>query len=491
MEKLNIHTVSMSQVIHVDASLVSKWKSGNRKLSPKSVYFDDIIDFILEESTNTLHQNLKNALLDIYPHETIDNDVKLELKLRELLSSSMPRSTSPENKLQSDNSSAVTALLFQNNSGRREAVLKMLDYAYQMTSPGELLFIDSEDFEWLLEDKNYAAEFTKKVEELVHRGFHATFVVHYSSYKSRFIHLFDECSPLIFHRNINWYYNEYYDNTMLNYSIYMLNKAISLIGFSADMDHSTMIFTDTSLILKHELFARRVIENCKPIFNSFEISEIRKVVFSVSKFRKNGTLYAYLPSPLFISVKPGLLKNILESNGTDEDTIDKCFELNDKLSSFFSQYTSSESYNNNDSYIYIFQIEELLKRARKTEFISQSLSLACKRKIIITAGQYAKELRNLADIVYNNKHLHIVLASKKDGAFLPNINCWCKQNIWMVQMNKKGLRLSDEYNVVSAASSKWEHCIRQIPSERKEPAAVRQVLLEIADKIEENSPCAY
>ena len=125
MEKLNIHTVSMSQVIHVDASLVSKWKSGNRKLSPKSVYFDDIIDFILEESTNTLHQNLKNALLDIYPHETIDNDVKLELKLRELLSSSMPRSTSPENKLQSDNSSAVTALLFQNNSGRREAVFKM------------------------------------------------------------------------------------------------------------------------------------------------------------------------------------------------------------------------------------------------------------------------------------------------------------------------------------------------------------------------------
>ena len=123
MEKLNIHTVSMSQVIHVDASLVSKWKSGNRKLSPKSVYFDDIIDYILEESTNTLHQNLKNALLDIYPHETIDNDVKLELKLRELLSSSMPRSISPENKLQSDNSSAVTALLFQNNSGRREAVL--------------------------------------------------------------------------------------------------------------------------------------------------------------------------------------------------------------------------------------------------------------------------------------------------------------------------------------------------------------------------------
>lgn len=33
MEALNIHTVSMSRIIHVDASLVSKWKTGNRTLN--------------------------------------------------------------------------------------------------------------------------------------------------------------------------------------------------------------------------------------------------------------------------------------------------------------------------------------------------------------------------------------------------------------------------------------------------------------------------
>ncbi len=488
MEKLNIHTVSMSQAIHVDASLVSKWKSGSRKLSAKSAYFDDIIDYILEESTNTLHQNLKNALLDVYPHESIDNDVRLELKLRELLSSNMPRINSPENKLLSDNSSAVTALLFHNNEGRREAVFKMLDYAYQMTSPGEFLFIDSEDFEWLLEDKNYASKFTKRMEELVHRGFHATFVIHYSSYKSRLMRLFDECCPLIFHRNINWYYNEYYDDAMLNHSIYMLNKAVSLIGFSANMDHSTMIFTDISLILKHELFARRVIENCKPLFNYFNLSEIRKVVFSVSHFRQKGSLYAFLPSPLFISVNHDLLKKILKFNNVNNDAANSCFELSNKLSSLSASYLSNDS-SNSDSYVCIFQIEELIKRARKKEFISQSLSLACKMKITITSELYAEELRNIADTMCKYKHLHIVLASKKDNTFLPNINCWCKQNIWMVQMNKKGLRLSDEYNVVSAASSKWEQCIRQIPSERKEPDAVRQVLLEIAEKIEKKYHC--
>lgn len=43
MEALNIQTVSMSRFIHVDASLVSKWKTGDRTLSEKSIYFDVLL----------------------------------------------------------------------------------------------------------------------------------------------------------------------------------------------------------------------------------------------------------------------------------------------------------------------------------------------------------------------------------------------------------------------------------------------------------------
>lgn len=484
MEQLNIHTVSMSQALHVDASLVSKWKRGNRVLSPKSVYFDDIIDYLLQESTQTLHQNLKDALLDIYPQEEITDDVKLELLLRQLLSSKMPQHKSPENKLVSETSTSVSALIFNENSGRREAVQKMLDYAETMTNPGEFLFVDSEEFGWLLENPDFAKEFVNRIENLIHRGFHATFVINYSSYKERLQRLFDECSSLIFHRNINWYYNEYYDQAMLNYSIYILNKAISLLGFSAEMDHSTMIFTDTSLVLKHELFAQNVIKNCHPLFNYFDISEIQKVIFSVSQFRKNGSLYSFLPSPLFISAAPELLKDILASNGINNQISKICLEINHKMFRLMSSYLFPSS-QIHDCYIYIFQIEELLKRARKGEFISQSLSLSCGRKIVINAHQYATELRNLADALIKYDNLQIVLASKKDHIFLPNINCWCKKNTWMVQMNKKGLRLSDEYSIVHAASTKWERCIRQVPSERKNPDSVRQILLELAEQIEQ------
>lgn len=144
MEALNIQTVSMSRSIHVDASLVSKWKTGDRNLSPKSLYFEDIIDFIMQESTNTIHQTLKAALIDLYPHETIDDEIQLEKLLRRALSNTDSKHNVNKNQLSLDSKNTVTSITFQENSGRREAILKLFDYAEAMTMPGEMLFVDNE-----------------------------------------------------------------------------------------------------------------------------------------------------------------------------------------------------------------------------------------------------------------------------------------------------------------------------------------------------------
>ena len=45
MNYTNTPTVQMAQALHIDASLVSKWKTGARNLSAKSIYFADVVDF--------------------------------------------------------------------------------------------------------------------------------------------------------------------------------------------------------------------------------------------------------------------------------------------------------------------------------------------------------------------------------------------------------------------------------------------------------------
>lgn len=485
MEQLNIQTVSMSRALHVDASLISKWKTGDRNISERSIYFDDIVDYLLEQSTKTIHHDLKNALINLYPHESINNETELALLLRQALSNKQATFKSQEKQLLSENSNTISALTFEENAGRREAVLKILDFASNMTVPGEFLFVDNEEFHWLLEDSSFAKEFVYRMEELIHKGFHATFVLRYASYKSRFVPLFDECSSLIFHRNIDWYYDAYYDKTVINFSFFILNRAISLLGFSSDDTHSsTMIFTDPSIVIQHELMAKQVITHCNPIFSNFEITGIQKVISDVSHFRKNGTLYSYLPSPAFIAVKESLLLEILRSNGVDDATIRKCQNINQNSNELVSSYFSSERKQKKDGFIYIFHLEELLKRANTPSFYSRSLTLCCNSPIQVHASQYAQELRYLAYSLMLHDNVEIVLVSDRDHVSLPSINCWCKQNVWMVQMNKEGLRLSAEYSIVSAASTKWEHCIRTVPSERKEKSSVYEFLLELAKDIE-------
>lgn len=75
------------------------------------------------------------------------------------------------------------------------AIEKLLEYAEAMSFPGEIIFIDSEEYTWLLEDKDFSANFIQRIETLLRNGFKIKFVIHYSSYKQPFVSLFNICSP--------------------------------------------------------------------------------------------------------------------------------------------------------------------------------------------------------------------------------------------------------------------------------------------------------
>lgn len=487
MECLGIQTVSMSRILHVDASLVSKLKTGDRNLSEKSIYFNNIIDYILKESEKSNHESLKNALMHLYPHKKITDNSQIESLLRQALAKDKSNETSKEQNILLEGSKVIPTLIFEENSGRRSAISKLLDYAETMTTPGEIIFFDSEEFNWLLEDQKFSEQFTERIESLLQNGFHAKFVIHYSSYRDRFVRLFNKCSPLIFHRNIDWYYYEYYDETIFNFSFFILNRAISLLGLSAENANSTtMVFTDNSLVIRHKVLTNHVIDQCKRLFTSFNPSQISEVINNIYNFSRKNAFFSFLPAPAFIAVKEDLLKEVLEYNGISKENIQKCLELNNKLRKITSSYFSKKNMPK-EPFIHIFQLEEMIKRAKSKPFISGSLTLLGGKSVKIRPEQYAQELRNLADGLIKHDNLQVVLVSEKDSISLPAINCWCKENTWMAQMDKEGFRLSDEISIVNAASTALEQCIRKVPPERKEKETVRQYLLDLANELEAES----
>lgn len=487
LESLSITTVSLSRELHVDASLVSKWKSGKRQLKSNSIYFDSIVDFIIDESEKSNHHILARSLSEIFPMDKIDKTDDLEPFVRTVLSKNELINNITSDITSDGINHCVKVSSYEQNEGRRQAISKLLNFAESMPTPGKIVFIDSDEYEWLLEDDNFAFKFCKRMRSLLNKGFKAKFVIHFYSYKKRLVKFFDKFSLLVFHPNIEWYYHEYYDENALHLSQFIIDKSISLLGVSASQNSSTtMVFTDSSSIIKHWSMAESVINCSNELFIKFDTDRCREVVDYVNVIRKRGTVYSYLPSPAFVSTSSDIIHEILVDNNVSDKNIERCIELNKSMKNMIkSQYHGL--YDIPERIVYLFHLEELVKRARSSQFISCSLSLMSEKPIKVSKLQYSKALRELAISLQKYDNLEIVLVSENDKVPLPAVpemNCWCKQNTWLIQMSKDGFRISDEVSIVNATSIALEKSIRMVPASRRNKEYVIPLLMNLSDELE-------
>ncbi len=488
LESLSIPTVSLSRELHVDASLVSKWKSGKRQLKSNSIYFDSIVDFIIDESEKSNHQILSKSLSEMFPMDELDESDDLEPFVRTVLSKNEMLNTTIPNLTSDSMKHCIKVSSYEQNEGRRQAISKLLSFAEAMPSPGEIIFIDSDEYEWLLEEDDFAMKFCKRIRDLLNKGFKAKFVIHFYSYKKRLVKFFDKFNILVFHPNIKWYYHEYYDENALHFSQFIINKSISLLGVSTSSQNSstTMVFTDSSSIIKHWSMAESLISYSNELFINFETDRCREVVDYVSVIRKRGTVYSYLPSPAFVSTSSELIHEILTDNNVSDKNIERCIKLNSSMKNMVkSQYHGL--YDVPERIVYLFHLEELVKRAHSSQFVSCSLSLMSEKTIKVSKLQYSRALRELVISLKKYDNLEIVLVSENDNVplpALPEMNCWCKQNTWLIQMSKDGFRISDEVSIVNATSIALEKSIRMVPRNKRSKEYVIPLLINLSNELE-------
>lgn len=482
MEAMNIPTVTLARALHVDASLVSKWKSGGRKLTAKSVYLADMIELLIAEETAT-PGCLQRALAKAMPQAELSVEQDLRALLRNYLTDTMPAAASTSCQA-FNGDAALTMQTYQGLSGERQAVDSLLACAEALPGAGELILLDAAGFRWLLEDDAYAAAFVKRLLALLKRGFHVSFVIHYSSRQEPSNRLFAACAPLIFNRNVYWWNYEYYDDNLLSLSLFCVSRTALVLCAQTNINDApalALATTDQACVLHHEAMARQIMQRCLPLFDNFAPRAWTEVIDSVWHARRRSAFYSFLPAPTFLFVHESQLHEILDDNEIDEAARQECLELNHKYWAAIDDYFHAGRH---EPFIYIFQLEEMERRLATQPFISNSLSLLGGHYVCISPTQYACALRVLADELMRYPNLQIALVSERDHVPLPALNCWCQRSTWLIQMDADGFRISDEPGIVQAASTTLERCLRLIPPVRKEKASVRNYLLTLADELE-------
>ena len=111
-----------------------------------------------------------------------------------------------------------------------------------MTVPGEFIFLDMGNYSWLLEDPVYYTLFTARILTLLHRGFHAKFIIHYASCNGYFTQLFHDCSSLIFNWNMEWLCYRYYDEQIRSYLDLNARLKKQIYDVEAAVPHEPFIY---------------------------------------------------------------------------------------------------------------------------------------------------------------------------------------------------------------------------------------------------------
>ena len=506
MDRLGLSTAALARRLHVDASLVSKWRSGSRRLSAKSVYFDEVCRMLLEQNPMAL----TDALRSLVPLEEPKREEGERGKRGDGSLSEAEGIWGTEGISGTGGSSGTEELLYRvlndrhftvpkaftiraealctaeiaiytSGEGRRQAISDLLEIAEAMETPGELFYVDSEQTGWLLEDTAYAREWVVRMVRLLDRGFVFKAALHFSVSVDKFVAFFQLCSPLIFHRNARWYYHQYYDENIYWFSFFILEHAMSIAGMSMSPEQtSATVYTDAYSILQHRNVVEMVLTSCRPMFSDLSMGLGAEAARMLREQGRAGeTLFSYLPAPAFMSAGEQLFDDILRDNEITGAAASRLREINRQLRGLVeNQLTGGQG-----EFIQILQLGEMEHRA-DTCFISTSLSLLGKRKVVVSPAHYARGLRELALRLEAFPSYRLFLAADADDIRLPAMNCWCRGTSWMVQMDCEGFRLCREPTLCGAAYTTLEQGWRRVPPGRKDPAAVRAVLERLIERLE-------
>jgi hypothetical protein len=280
---------------------------------------------------------------------------------------------------------------------------------------------------------------------------------------------------------------QYYDAPIVGISQIVVNHAVSMVGmFSNRESMSTMLFTDSSVVLQHENFATSFISKCIPLFENFTPSDMPSIIANMPHLRRKKAFYSFLPVPAFVAVDIELVKDILHTNGIEptSEEYKNVMDVNTMFHKISGLHNAKPPTGNNET-VLIFQLEKMLARVKKGTFVSSSLTHFCHRDIVIQPRQHALELRQLIKILQTQKNIHVVLASEKDVGSLPSMNCWCMLDSYVIQMYDKGFRFCEESTVVSTASNALVRCMHKVPPTRRDNFSVINYLGDMAKTLEQ------
>lgn len=309
MELFSISNSKLAKQMSIDPSLVSKWRHGNRLPARNATYIKDLVIYFYQmyQASDAMIQHRLRRLLGESAELHLDDN---EMELKQLLMEWMNPSTEtlPQQELtltksqgqqmihmvqqllnhesnlpmpddkQDGEKSPISGMLRQyhlhhGRSGRRKAVLELLDQVMEMAPPQEMLLLSQEDLTWMMESRDFIMEWNKKLMAVLSMGHKITIIHHMDRQEEDLASIMKYWIPLHLTGNVkSWYFPKYVDMPMRStYFILRDHAAIyaAVHDNTSEENNYTFYFRDPLVAKVLESSYQNFLNQCIPLVNTY------------------------------------------------------------------------------------------------------------------------------------------------------------------------------------------------------------------------------
>lgn len=434
MKLANVTGKALASELHVDKSLVSRWKNGDRNLYINreqmikiSRFFTDIED----GSYKPIMQQfiLQSAMVEhLVPEYEITDD--LIHWLMKPISDMDYYILSQHFGIPEVETTHDFYKSYIGNQDRRTAVLDLFKTMLLSDQPRKMYLMIQEDLGWITEDKSFHNEWLNNLKLILLKG-HQIIVIH--TINREFKELFQEIIewiPFYMTGQILSYYMSVYDRAVSLQTIFLIENVCAISGYQTGQEPDkrfTSYTNDQNTTKSLQNLFNLIVEKSDPLIMIYNEREIPQIIKGIIQAGLNSDNSYFRSKELFFSsMSETLLESIMDYNQVDENERKRCVDFHYQLNRNFRENVAV--FENR----HIYDFKNLMRLIKEEETISSHLSLIAGCVIKISQQHFQKHIKDTIERLEKNSNLVIALCNyERNTIELESIELWVKEGYFM------------------------------------------------------------
>lgn len=423
----------LADSLHIDSSLVSKWKNNKRSLKGNSPMLESIVDYFAALDSMSNYSTLMTLLGTEYVNLDPASPQQIKTALKHWLLCTVD--TPAEAFSLSDFMGCCkkgrehTHLEFKGNEGKRDAVLGLLKASLSLPPGQELWCFMQDTGQWFTEDENYAAIWETANLDFLSKG-NSIHIIHimdrqyHALAKSMLAWL-----PLYLTGRVTPYFaSPHTSNTEIRKSVILLKDKLLLYHLAPEdnsLETTTLAFNHSAILEEAYQMIQIPFTYAVPLFSPYYLNDHYKYAHFLSKMvNLDEEQYVFMRFPFVNVISLSQIQEILDENKVEEAT--------QKIALRTCQILKTDARKNSGNHFrYLLPKSQLEMLLTQDKIMLDTLSFFSGKPLYITNAAFRSLLRKLCELLVSESHksIHeIALLEDIEVKQLGSLNMFIKKN---------------------------------------------------------------